>query len=202
MRAGKFPQIQIPGLASPYRRLVARLIDLAIGAFVIFPLSLIIIVPFMVSTGSSESESTLMGIGSAFIFLLLLMAYDTVMTATLGRTLGKMVLGLNVVDINGDKPGWGTSLLRAVLLYLLGVAILIGIVVTASILGWVFFAGLGRTQQYPHEKASKTYVMTKGQTGPVVEEIKVTPHDDLERLYKSGLISKEEYDRKRKEAGY
>lgn len=202
MRSVKSPQIQIPGLASPYRRLVARLIDLAIGAFVVFPLTLIVTIPFTDITGSSESESTFLGLLTAFIFLLLLMAYDTVMTATLGRTLGKMALGLRVVDVNGEKPGWRSSLLRAVLLYLLGVVILFGIVVTASILGWVFIAGLGRTQQYPHEKASKTYVMTKGQAGPMVEEVKVTPHDDLERLYKSGLISQEEYERKRKEAGY
>ncbi len=202
MRPGKSPQIQISGLASPYRRLVARLIDLAVGAIVIFPLSLIIFVPFMDFAGSSESESTFMGLLSAFAFLLLMMAYDTVMTALWGRTLGKMALGLRVVDINGEKPGWGTSLLRAALLYLSGVVILFGIVITASILGWVFIAGLGRTQQYPHEKASKTYVMTKGQAGPIMEEMKVTPHDDLERLYKSGLISQEEYERKRKEAGY
>jgi len=202
MRTAKTPQVQISGLASPYRRLVARLIDLAVGAIVIFPLTLMLFVPFTDLAGSSETDSTFMGLLSAFIFLLLLMAYDTVMTALWGRTLGKMALGLRVVDVNGEKPGWGTSLLRAVLLYLLGLAVLFGIVVTASILGWVFFAGLGRTQQYPHEKASKTYVMTKGQAGPVVEEVKVTPHDDLERLYRSGLISQEEYERKRKEAGY
>lgn len=202
MRTGKSAQIHIPGLASPYRRLVARLIDLAIGVIVIFPLSLIVIVPLTVAAGSSEAESTFTGMLSVAIFLLLLIAYDTVMTATLGRTLGKMALGLNVVDINGEKPGWGSSLLRAVLLYLLGLVVLFGIVITASILGWVFIAGLGRTQQYPHEKASKTYVMTKGQTGPVVETTKETPHDDLERLYRAGLISEEEYLRKRKEAGY
>lgn len=202
MRTSKSPQIQVPGLASPYRRLVARLIDLAVGAIVIFPLSLMVFVPFTDFAGSSESESTFMGLLSAFIFLLLMMAYDTVMTALWGRTLGKMALSLHVVDVNGEKPGWGTSLLRALLLYLLGLAVLFGIVITASILGWVFIAGLGRTQQYPHEKASKTYVMTKGQTGPVVEEVKVTPHDDLERLFRAGLISQEEYERKRKEAGY
>jgi uncharacterized RDD family membrane protein YckC len=201
MRALKVPPLNIPGLATPYRRLGARLIDLTIGVFILFPLSMIILGPLSTLMGDSDSNSTLFGILSMLVIVMLLVIYDTVMTALSGRTLGKMALGMRVVDINGEKPTWGQSLLRAFLLYLLGLLIVAGIIVTASILGWVFFAGLGRNQLFPHEKASKTYVMLKGHSG-AVQEVHATPHDDLERLLQSGMISQDEYNRKRKEAGY
>lgn len=201
MKARSSVPVNITGLASPYRRLWARLIDLLVGAFVLFPLSFAFIYPLSKVMGDSDSSSALFGFLCLLIIIALMIVYDTVMTAALGRTLGKMALGLHVVNLEGDKPGWGQSLLRAFLLYLLGLLILIGIVITASILGWVFFAGLSRNQLYPHEKASKTYVLLKGYT-EVTEAPKVTPHDDLERLYQSGMISAEEYERKRKEIGY
>jgi uncharacterized RDD family membrane protein YckC len=202
MRAQKAPPLVIPGLASPYRRLWARLIDLAVGGFVIFPLSFIFIAPLSQVMGNSDSESAFFGLLSVLIVLALMIVYDTLMTALLGRTLGKMALGLRVVNIEGDKPTWGQSLLRAFLLYLSGLLILMGIVITASILGWIFIAGLGKTQVYPHEKASKTYVMLKGYSTVAAEVPKVTPHDDLERLLESGMITEDEYNRKRKEIGY
>ncbi|MBA4376897.1 MAG: hypothetical protein C0401_12100 [Anaerolinea sp.] len=201
MKAAKSVQPVIPGLASPYRRLIARGIDLVIGWFVILPLSIVVLIPISNAMGESESAKTAFGLIFAGFFVLVLIIYDTVMTALLGRTVGKMALGLRVVDINGDKLTLGNAFLRSLLLYFFGVVILFGIVITASILGWVFFAGLGKHQQFPHEKTTKSYVMMKSKSG-AVEVIKVTPHDDLERLKDSGLISEEEYTRKRKELGY
>lgn len=41
-----------------------------------------------------------------------IMLYAALFHATLGRTPGKMLFGLRVVDEAGKKPGWGKSLLR------------------------------------------------------------------------------------------
>jgi uncharacterized RDD family membrane protein YckC len=51
-----------------------------------------------------------------FIFWLAAdIAYHTVMEATLGATLGKLVVGLRVVDEHGDRISWGRSLVRNVI---------------------------------------------------------------------------------------
>ncbi|MBA4384503.1 MAG: hypothetical protein C0410_07185 [Anaerolinea sp.] len=202
MRAQK-PQLVIPGVASPYRRLGARVIDLAFCGFLIFPLAMITGSAIGASIKVTEEQNTAIGLLSFVFFVLLMVIYDAVMNATAGRTLGKMALGLRVVDINGEKLGWGSAFLRSGLMYLLGILIAAGIAVTASILGWVLISGLGRYQVFPHDSATKTYVMTKGQAGPVQMTLAAaTPHDDLEKLRQSGLISEEEYQRKRKELGY
>ncbi len=45
--------------------------------------------------------------------LLLILAYEIVLTALLGRTLGKLVLGLRVVDLDAEPISWGRALLRS-----------------------------------------------------------------------------------------
>ncbi len=202
MRAQKVASSPIPGIASPYRRLGARAIDFLAALFILYPISLT--VPGILFAGKimTEEQSRLVGFVSFGFLFLLMILYDTVMTALWGKTLGKMALGLVVVDINGNKPGWGRAFARAILFYLLAVVCIFGFIITASILGWVLLVGLGRYQTFPHDTATRTYVMLKKQKGPVVLAPPVTPHDDLEKLRQAGLISDEEYQRKRQEMKY
>ncbi|MFN3651834.1 MAG: RDD family protein [Armatimonadota bacterium] len=65
--------------------------------------------------GEAQAEMT------ASIFRLsLLVGYETVLTAVWGRTLGKMALGLRVVDEMGDQVGWLRAFMRSTVGRLIG----------------------------------------------------------------------------------
>ncbi len=192
-------------LATSYRRVVARLIDLGVGFFILLMISLII--AELIRTLFKLDQDTFSTL-SMVIWLLSLVAYDIIMHRLLGKTLGKMLLGLKVVDLKGDKLSWGMCVLRAVLTYLLGIGIIFLTAVTASLFGWIFIGSLGRYKRFPHESATRSFVVReiKGQlvkaTGSVdVQTGRPTPLADLERLYEQGIITREELERKKKEIG-
>jgi uncharacterized RDD family membrane protein YckC len=124
-----------------------------------------------------------------------------------------MAMGLRVVDIHGEKPGWGYCLLRALILYLCGLGIGFLTAVTASIFGWIFMAGLGKYKRFPQDSVTHSFVVreTKGvlvRTTPVSPGItspstinppRPSPLSDLDRLLEQGMISKEEWERKKRE---
>src|SRR3989304_1355576 len=99
-------------LASSYRRVIARLIDLGFGFFVILTISMVISEVIKLLFKLNQDMFTTL---SMIIFFLLLVGYDVLMHRLLGKTVGNMVLGLGVVDLKGDKLSLGMCVLRAVL---------------------------------------------------------------------------------------
>jgi uncharacterized RDD family membrane protein YckC len=192
-------------LATSYRRVVARLIDLGVGFFVLLMISgMIAELIRMLFKLDQDAFTTLFMV----VWFLLLIVYDIVMHRLLGKTLGKMLLGLRVVDVKGDKLSWGMCILRVVLVYILAIGIVFLTAVTASIFGWIFIGSLGRYRRFPHDSATRSFVvreikgqLVKSTASASVSPGKPTPLADLERLYEQGIISKEELERKKKEIG-
>jgi uncharacterized RDD family membrane protein YckC len=121
-------------LANPGRRLAARLLDALImlpvlGVLLAIAISLVApragpmfprisdnpgaTVPF---PGIFWIELTVFGCIVATGFMMV--AYETIMTARYGRTLGKAWLGIRPVRIRGGELGWGRALGRASIYWL------------------------------------------------------------------------------------
>lgn len=111
---------EIRDLASPGKRLVARIIDIAIIlAVVIF---LAIVGAAGVFLGSETEQDALAftalfaGFGGLAIFSLVVLVYEPTLIALKGQTLGKMAMNIMVVRAeDGGVPGWGKALGRWVL---------------------------------------------------------------------------------------
>jgi len=189
------------------RRLVARFIDLIVALFVLMPLSLALSYPAERILQSSNMEAGWIFVafwaGAAVV-------YETVMQRLFGGTVGKMLLGMRVVDAKGEKLCWGRSLVRSVALWVSGIVVVFLVIATVSIFGWIFLIALPKYRRFPHDLAGKSFVVreVRGQlvkasagTSTLWTAQKPTPLVDLERLRSQGIISKEEYDRKRKEIG-
>ena len=121
---------EVRDLASPGKRLVARIIDIVIIGFIVVVLS---IVGFAgVVLGSATDEKALAGMalfvafGGLALFSILLLLYEPTLIAVRGQTLGKMAMNIMVVRAeDGGVPGWGKALGRWVLpglLFLIPVA--------------------------------------------------------------------------------
>ncbi|MFD5106031.1 RDD family protein [Streptomyces cinereoruber] len=121
---GTDPLAGMPPLADSGRRILARLIDWVIVAV---PLA-IIGIPFKVYDRVSSDDdfgdavNSFNG-GGQLVFQLITIvayvAYDTILTARNGQTLGKKLMKLRVAMLNdGSTPPMSQSLLRAVVLWL------------------------------------------------------------------------------------
>ncbi|MFD3534496.1 RDD family protein [Streptomyces sp. NPDC058664] len=122
---GADPLAGMPPLAESGKRILARIIDWVIIAI---PLA-VIGIPFDIYTRATEDGSdfgdtvnSLNG-GSQLVFQLITIvayvAYDTVMTARNGQTIGKKLMKLRVAMLNdGSTPPMSQSLLRALVLWL------------------------------------------------------------------------------------
>ncbi|MGW3555857.1 RDD family protein [Streptomyces sp. NPDC000963] len=121
---GTDPLAGMPPLADSGRRILARLIDWVIVAI---PLA-IIGIPFKIydrvtnDDDFSDAFNSFNG-GGQLVFQLITIvayvAYDTVLTARNGQTLGKKLMKLRVAMLNdGSTPPMNQSLLRAVVLWL------------------------------------------------------------------------------------
>ncbi|MFF8278209.1 RDD family protein [Streptomyces lateritius] len=122
---GGDPLAGMPPLAETGRRIVARIIDWLIIAV---PLA-IVGIPFDIYTRATDGDSDFGDTinsyngGSQLVFQLITivayLAYDTVMTAKNGQTLGKKWMKLRVAMLNdGSTPPMNASLIRAVVLWL------------------------------------------------------------------------------------
>lgn len=122
---GTDPLAGMPPLAESGRRILARIIDWLIIAV---PLA-IIGIPFDVYQRATDNDADFgdtvnsFNGGSQLIFQLITIvayvAYDTVMTARNGQTLGKKWMKLRVAMLNdGSTPPMNASLIRAVVLWL------------------------------------------------------------------------------------
>ncbi len=130
--------------AVPGIRLVAAIIDYVV---------LFVIAGVLFVVGVGAALATEEGAASLpFLLLIYLMwpLYYIVLTAMTGATLGKMLMGIKVVDANGNKPGIGTVLMREVIGKLIsGLIIYIGYI-------WIIFDAQA---QGWHDKIAATFVV-------------------------------------------
>lgn len=90
------------------RRAVARLIDFATGVAMFFGLMLVL--ALAAGRPGDGTGVLLVSVAATFVAYLL---YEVILVAVWGRTLGKQLMGLEVVrDRDGGRPGFGRSLLR------------------------------------------------------------------------------------------
>ncbi|MXZ76797.1 MAG: RDD family protein [Acidimicrobiia bacterium] len=142
-------------LASPLRRLGARLIDAVIYFIVIFIVAIVLVLGFDVDSDDSGVAYTLAIAGLGAVIGIL---YEVTLIATRGQTLGKMATGIVVIrSDNGALPGWGKATRRWILPAVLGfipnpIGGLVVLVVYLS-LTW------GRNYQGWHDKVAGTYVV-------------------------------------------
>jgi uncharacterized RDD family membrane protein YckC len=101
-------QVQYVGVG---RRFVATLVDLIL--FLIVFVVVAVVSGHAQASGGSVSAS-LTG-APALILDILFFLYYIVLEAVLGATLGKLLLGLRVVNVDGSRIGWGASIIRNLL---------------------------------------------------------------------------------------
>ncbi|AJF65412.1 RDD family protein [Streptomyces vietnamensis] len=161
---GTDPLSGMPPLADTGRRILARLIDWVIIAV---PLA-IIGIPFDIyqratrnGDGFDNTVNSLNG-GSQLVFQLITIvayiAYDTVLTAKNGQTIGKKLMKLRVAMLNdGTTPPMSQSLLRAVVLWL---PALVCCACLWPLLLLILIMVDKPYKQGLHDKAAKTVVVT------------------------------------------
>jgi uncharacterized RDD family membrane protein YckC len=86
------------------------------------------------------------------LFSVITVGYLALFTALGGQTPGKRLLGLQVVDANGDEPGIPRSALRALLALGSGLLVLMGFLLVV----------FDRRRQALHDKLAHTYVICQG----------------------------------------
>ena len=125
-------------------RLIAMLIDLVILSVIGAILNWIGIIDTFNSSDTSEASGT-----GQLIQAIIFFGYFVLFTAYRGQTLGKMAVGIKVVDADGNKPGIVSAILREV----------VGKIVSAAILfvGFLLAAFDGRKRAL-HDRIGSTYV--------------------------------------------
>jgi uncharacterized RDD family membrane protein YckC len=93
------------------RRFLAVLVDLVILGVIDYVISLAF---GGAQTGGGSVSVSLTGF-PALIVALIPVFYYIVLEAVMGGTLGKMLLGIRVVTVDGSQIGWGASLVRNLL---------------------------------------------------------------------------------------
>lgn len=149
-------------LASPGKRLVARIIDLIL----LWILMAIIGLMGLGSGVALGSTGTDLGVGAAIgaIFMtivtivVLTIAYEVTLTAIQGQTVGKMAVSIRVVRADtGDVPGWGKAIMRWALPNLMIFVPIIGWLL--SVLTYVSLVWDDRRQGW-HDKVAATVVVS------------------------------------------
>ncbi len=144
------PQHGPNSLADPGQRLLARIIDgvlLAVAFFIVF-----FVLTFL--AGGFEDE----GLGAAAALAILVpfagvILYEVGLTATRGQTVGKMAMGIKVVDMaTGREPGWGPSFVRWVIPVVMGFVPFLTLVDAL----WLLW---DTNRQCLHDKPAKTLVI-------------------------------------------
>jgi uncharacterized RDD family membrane protein YckC len=100
----------VPVCAGFGSRFLAKLIDDFIVSTCFWPLALVARTLFVHDHGGHTRDST-----EATIFFLLFCFYSAVMESSKRHaTFGKRIVGIFVMDVDGGRPSFGPSLLRAV----------------------------------------------------------------------------------------
>ena len=144
-------------LAGPWARMGAYLINSLLSVVVMLPF-IIAAWPLMVAELSGQSiNADNINPGGIFISLaismllgLILLVWQIVWMVQRGQSIGKRLLGIKVIGLNGENPGFvGTVLLREVVYYLI---VLVIIFILGAILGAVMAVGgaLDAIEQYSY----------------------------------------------------
>lgn len=112
------------------RRVVATIVD----AILLGIISGVVAALFGTSTTSSGFDVTRLSTGGSFLLLVVAVLYYVVLEGFAGRTIGKMVTGIRVVDAaTGNPPGLGKALVRTVLRIVDGLfAYLVGFIIVLA----------------------------------------------------------------------
>ena len=144
-------------LAGPWARMGAYLINSLLSVVVMLPF-IIAAWPLMVAELSGQSiNADNINPGGIFISLaismllgLILLVWQIVWMVQRGQSIGKRLLGIKVIGLNGENPGFvGTVLLREVVYYLI---VLVISFILGAILGAVMAVGgaLDAIEQYSY----------------------------------------------------
>ncbi|MCG7207013.1 RDD family protein [Streptomyces arenae] len=150
------PLAGMPPLADSGRRTLARIIDMVLVLIVVWLLTW----AFGVREYEVNGDKVQVGksLAQSIIAAVLFVAYDTLLIAKSGQTLGKKWLGMRVANLNdGATPSTQTSLVRALVLWL-PFAFCCACVWTVICGGWSFFDK--PYKQGLHDKAAKTVVVS------------------------------------------
>lgn len=152
------PLAGMPPLADSGKRTLARIIDMVLVYIVVA----LLVWAFRVDQYTVDADKIEFGktLGREIITAVLYVAYDTILIARNGQTLGKKWLGMRVANLDdGATPSWQSSLVRALVLWI-PFAFCCACVWTAIAGGWSYFDK--PYKQGLHDKAAKTVVVTLG----------------------------------------
>ncbi|MFI9613721.1 RDD family protein [Streptomyces sp. NPDC052023] len=150
------PLAGMPPLADSGRRTLARIIDMVLVGIVVW----LVTWGFNVDEYQVDADRVDVGdsVWQSLIAAVLYMAYDTIMIAKSGQTLGKKWLNMRVAQLeDGATPSAQSSLLRAAVLWI-PFAFCCACIWTAICGGWSFFDR--PYKQGLHDKAAKTVVVS------------------------------------------
>lgn len=150
------PLAGMPPLADSAMRTLARIIDMILVGVVVWLLT------WGFGVNEYNVDSDRIEIGKSFwqsaVAAVLYIAYDTVLTARTGQTLGKKLLHMRVANLdNGATPSVQNALARAAVLWI-PFAFCCACVWTAVCGGWSYFDR--PYKQGLHDKAAKTVVVS------------------------------------------
>lgn len=130
-------------LASPWRRMGAYIINTLLSIAVFLPIAPAL---FAIWTGSApELNYTSLGMGTlaSIVLGLGLLIWQCIWMTQRGQSVGKRLLGIKVVDLNGNNPGFvGTVLLREVVY---GLLVMVFAFIIGAVIG-VFFGLTGNLE--------------------------------------------------------
>ena len=151
---------EIRELASPGRRLAARIIDIAILLVAFLIVVAIGVAGFILGSEAGEDAAglaVLAGFSGLLVWFVIAFLYEPTMIASRGQTLGKMAMGVMVARAeDGEVPGWGKSLGRWILPNLLNLIPFVGGLL--SILVYISLLWDDRRQGW-HDKMGTTVVL-------------------------------------------
>ena len=130
------------------RRGVAWLLDVLFLSIFFFPATYLYSGKWIMGP-----EEHLWGISDpiCLVFLFVIFAYLILMEAYLGRTIGKRIMGMRVVDGSGEKIGLSKSIIRNILRLVDGLP-------AFNVLGIILIATSQREQRFG-DRIAKTYVV-------------------------------------------
>ncbi|MFE0454914.1 RDD family protein [Streptomyces sp. NPDC058914] len=150
------PLAGMPPLADSGKRTLARIIDMVLVAVVVWLLTWALRVNEYTMDGDRVEVGK--SLAQSLVAAVLYIAYDTVLIARTGQTLGKKWLGMRVANLDdGSTPSVQTSLVRALVLWV-PFAFCCACLWTAICGGWSFFDK--PYKQGLHDKAAKTVVVS------------------------------------------
>lgn len=122
---------EVRELASPGRRLVARIIDVVIIVAVAIFLTIVGVAGLVLGSETEadvlEATALFVGFGGLAFFTIIVLLYEPTLIALRGQTLGKMAARIKVVRAeDGEVPGWGKAIGRWLLPGLLGLIPVVG----------------------------------------------------------------------------